>query len=42
MASEEMSFDNVDDGRTDNDDGRTTNACLYCKLTTYEASAQAS
>ena len=33
MASEEMSFENVDDGRTD--------ACLYYKLTyMYEPSAQ--
>ena len=35
MASEEMSFENVDD------DGRTTDACLYYKLT-YEPSAQVS
>ena len=34
MASEEMSFENVD-----NDDGGTTDACLYYKLT-YESSAQ--
>ena len=33
-ASEEMSFENVDDGRT-------TDACLYYKLT-YEPSAQVS
>ena len=31
-ASEEKSFENVDDGRKD---GRMTDACLYCKLT-YE------
>ena len=41
MASEEMSFENVDDGRTDDDDGRTTDAYLYFKLT-YEPSAQVS
>ena len=42
MASEEMSFENVDDGRrTDDDDGRTIDACLYYKLT-YEPSAQVS
>ena len=35
IASEEMSFENVDDGR------RTTDACLYYKLT-YEPSAQVS
>ena len=36
MASEEMSFENVDD------DGRgTTDACLYYKLT-HEPSAQVS
>ena len=35
MASEEMLFENVDD------DGRTTDACLYYKLT-YEPSAQVS
>ena len=35
MASEEMSFENVDDGRT------TTDACLSYKLT-YEPSAQVS
>ena len=42
-ASEEMSFENVDDdGRTDDDDdGRTTDACLYYKLT-YAPSAQVS
>ena len=34
MASEEMLFENVDDGRT-------TDACLYNKLT-YEPSAQVS
>ena len=34
MTSEEMSFENVD-----NDDGRTTDACLYYKLT-YEPLAQ--
>ena len=40
MASEEMSFENVDDGRTDDDeDGRTTDACLNYKLT-FEPSAQ--
>ena len=38
MASEKMLFENVDDGRTD---GRTTDACLYYKLT-YEPSAQVS
>ena len=38
MASEKMSFENVDDGRTD---GRTTDACLYYKLT-YEPSVQVS
>ena len=38
-----MSFENVDDGRltTTDDDGRTTDACLYYKLT-YEPSAQVS
>ena len=37
MASEEMSFENVDnDGRT-----TTTDACLYYKIT-YEPSAQVS
>ena len=44
MASEEMSFENVDDGRqqqTDNKDGWMTDACLYYKLT-YEPSAQVS
>ena len=35
MASEEMSFENVDG------DGRTTDALLYYKLT-YEPSAQVS
>ena len=39
MISEEMSFENVDDGRRT--DGRTTDACLYYKLT-YEPSAQVS
>ena len=34
MASEEMSFENVD-----NDEGRTTDACLHYKLT-YEPLAQ--
>ena len=34
MVSEEMSFENVDEGRT-------TDACLYYKLT-YEPSAQVS
>ena len=41
MASEEMSFKNVD-GRMpteDDDDGRTTDAYLHYKLT-YEPSAQ--
>ena len=32
MASEEMSFEIVDDGRLTTD-GRTTDACLYYKLT---------
>ena len=47
MASEQMSFKNVDDGRPagrtddDDDDGWTTDACLYYKLT-YEPLAQAS
>ena len=47
MASEEMSFENVDDGRTTTTDGRrrtdgrTTAACIYYKLT-YEPSAQVS
>ena len=46
MASEEMSFKNVDDddGRTDGrrrTHGRRTDACLYYKLT-YEHSAQVS
>ena len=41
MASEEMSFENVDDRWTDNDDGRTMDACLYYKLT-YEPLAQVS
>ena len=42
MASEEMSFENVDDRqRTDDDDGRTKDACLYYKLT-YEPLAQVS
>ena len=36
MASEEMSFENVDD-----EDGWTTDACLYYKLS-YEPSAQVS
>ena len=36
MASEEMSYENVDD-----DDGRMTDASLYYKLT-YEPSAQVS
>ena len=31
MASEEMSFENVDDD-DDDDDGRTMDACLYYKL----------
>ena len=41
-ASEEKSFENVD-GRTDGQttDGRTTDDCLYYKLT-YEPSAQVS
>ena len=37
MASEEMLFEDVDD----DDDGRTTNDCLYYKLA-YEPSAQVS
>ena len=37
MASEEMSFENVDDG---DDDGQQL-PCLYYKLT-YESSAQVS
>ena len=41
MASEEMSFENVDDGLRLTTDGRTTDACLYYKLT-YEPSAQVS
>ena len=42
MASEEMSFENVDDGGTDDDDdGQTTDACLYYKLI-YEPLAQVS
>ena len=43
MASEEMSFENVDDdGWTDDNDRRTTTeACLHYKLT-YEPSAQVS
>ena len=36
MASEEMSFENVDNGRM-----MMTDACLYYKLT-YEPSAQVS
>ena len=40
MASEELSFENVDNGRTD-DDGRTTDVSLYYKLT-YKPSAQMS
>ena len=40
MASDEMLFENVDDQWTD-DDGRTTDACLYYKLT-YEPLAQVS
>ena len=39
MASEEMSFENVDGRRTD--DGRTADACLYYKLT-YEPKAEVS
>ena len=39
MASEEMSFENVDGRRMYV--GRTTDACLYYKLT-YEPSAQVS
>ena len=39
MASEEMLFENVD-GRW-MDDGWTTDAWLYCKIT-YEPSAQVS
>ena len=41
MASKEMSFESVDDRRTDDDDGRTNDACLYYKLT-YEPLAQVS
>ena len=41
MASEEMSFENVDDGRRTDDDGRTADACLYYKLT-YDPLAQVS
>ena len=43
MASEEMSFENVDGRRTttDDDDGRSTDAWLYNKLT-HEPSAQVS
>ena len=37
MASEVMSFENVDE----DDDGRTTDACLYYTLN-YEPSAQVS
>ena len=37
MASEKMSFENVDDDT----DGRTMDACLYYKLT-YEPLAQVS
>ena len=37
MASEEISFEDV----VDDDDGRTTDACLYYKLT-YEPSARVS
>ena len=37
MASEEMSFENVD-GQLTTTDGRTTDACQYYKLT-YELSA---
>ena len=43
-ASEEMLFENVDDDDDDGGtttDGRTTDACLYYKLT-YEPSAQVS
>ena len=40
MASEEMSFENVDERRTTTY-GRTTDACLYYKLT-YEPSAHVS
>ena len=39
MASEEILFENVDGQPTDK--GRTTDACLYYKLT-YEPSAQVS
>ena len=39
MASEEMSFENVDGWRTT--DERTTDAWLYCKLT-HQPSAQVS
>ena len=43
MASEEMSFENVDgrQQRTDNYDGRTTDAWLYYKFT-HKPSAQVS
>ena len=41
MASEEMLFENVDRRRTPTDDGQTTDAYLYYKLT-YEPSAQGS
>ena len=42
MSSKEMSFENVDDnGQMDDDDGWTTGACLYYKLT-YEPSPQVS
>ena len=38
-ASEEKSFENVDGRKNGGKDGRTTDACLYYKLT-YEPSAQ--
>ena len=41
MASEEMSFENVDDDGRQTDDKRTTDAWLYYKFT-YELSAQVS
>ena len=39
MASEEMSFENLD--VDDEDNGQTTDACLYCKRS-YEPSAEVS
>ena len=41
MASEEMSFENVDDDERTSTDGRTMDASLYSRLT-YEPSAQVS